>query len=435
MPTRVDETLELHVVEDYLQKTPIREISKTHDVSVNTVYAILKRRKISIRSKSIKKRDARIVRFCVAGETIKETAKRLHISEKTISRTVTAAREQGESIHVHRGRPFLRREVQKLFIPKKPINPSDLSEVDNIVKQLIELPFPYPQILDITKAHQEFRALQNAVVYLENDEIRPWSPLGARICIPHFPNRYFATWKNLPSAVESWCDKKMIRKAVLFQLRHGDPVHPHRVLRALTLQLRTPTVFRPIVAKFVYDNFCPKNGLVWDPCAGYGGRLLGALVAGVRYLGTDVDPETVRGNLALAQSFNATKDIANVILSPAENFKPPEVDLVFTSPPYFDRERYSDEENQSWMNYKNVESWIDGFLRPMARNAFQALRRGSYFIINIADLKEKVPIPLVSIMRDVAANENFILEKTLKMPLAKMNRHQSFEPVLVFKKL
>ena len=45
----------------------------------------------------------------------------------------------------------------------------------------------------------------------------------------------------------------------------------------------------------MYDIFVDKDsplegtvaGTVWDPSMGYGGRLLGAIAAGVNYIGTD----------------------------------------------------------------------------------------------------------------------------------------------------
>ena len=53
--------------------------------------------------------------------------------------------------------------------------------------------------------------------------------------------------------------------------------------------------FRPTAAAAMYNIFCDVDsplegttaGTVWDPSMGYGGRLLGAITAGVNYIGTD----------------------------------------------------------------------------------------------------------------------------------------------------
>ena len=61
--------------------------------------------------------------------------------------------------------------------------------------------------------------------------------------------------------------------------------------------------FRPTAAAALYDIFVDKDsplegttaGTVWDPSMGYGGRLLGAIAAGVNYIGTDPCIPTYKG--------------------------------------------------------------------------------------------------------------------------------------------
>ena len=43
--------------------------------------------------------------------------------------------------------------------------------------------------------------------------------------------------------------------------------------------------FRPTVAKAIYERYSPENGTVLDPCAGFGGRLLGCLTLSRHYVG------------------------------------------------------------------------------------------------------------------------------------------------------
>ena len=33
------------------------------------------------------------------------------------------------------------------------------------------------------------------------------------------------------------------------------------------------------------------------------------------------------------------------------------VDLIFTSPPYFNTEKYSEDDTQSWVRYKKIDDW------------------------------------------------------------------------------
>ena len=63
------------------------------------------------------------------------------------------------------------------------------------------------------------------------------------------------------------------------------------------------------------------------------------------------------------------------------------LDFAFTSPPYFDRERYSDDDTQSFKKFGNYESWRDGFLRPTLETIYEYLRNDRYICWNIADIK------------------------------------------------
>jgi DNA modification methylase len=64
------------------------------------------------------------------------------------------------------------------------------------------------------------------------------------------------------------------------------------------------------------------------------------------------------------------------------------LDLVFTSPPYYRAEGYSEDEHQSNVKFTTYDKWRDGFLRPTLETAVEWLRPGRPLIWNIADTKE-----------------------------------------------
>jgi len=274
-------------------------------------------------------------------------------------------------------------------------------EIEDVVSTLANIPFPTLETPCEKTILAMFGHVRDFPMMLDNGIIGPWSPKGTRLCSAFFPNRYQARYEGEPSAYEAWHDPKQVRRAVRAQLRGGHSVTPYRVLRALCLQHRTPTVFKPTTARFIYERYCSPGGRVWDPCSGYGGRLLGALAAGVHYVGTDVEPETVRRNRTLAETL-CLSDQVEVILERAEVFNPGPVDLVFTSPPYFDRERYSSRDSQSWVFHgKDFDSWIEGFLRPIIRTSRDVLNRG-HLVLNVADIKKRgKTYPLVHVSQSL----------------------------------
>lgn len=166
--------------------------------------------------------------------------------------------------------------------------------------------------------------------------------------------------------------------------------------------------FPPFHAKFLADTFLPKEGdcLVVDPCAGWGGRLLGTLcvnrTAKVRYFG--VDPEKrnkdayenllkrvqvylkaeVKGPREADFSYRPFEDW---ITSPKAESMKGKVDLVMTSPPYFSAENYhTANAKQSANRYPTYEQWREKFYRKLVQGAYDLLKPNGVFVLNIADV-------------------------------------------------
>ena len=61
-------------------------------------------------------------------------------------------------------------------------------------------------------------------------------------------------------------------------------------------------------------------------------------------------------------------------------------DIIFTSPPYFNVERYGYDNTQSWIRYKNIDDWNNNFLQNSIENMWTSLRSGGKLCVNIADV-------------------------------------------------
>src|SRR5262249_35757014 len=125
--------------------------------------------------------------------------------------------------------------------------------------------------------------------------------------------------------------------------------------------------FRPSIARALYETYSNEGDTIVDPAAGYGGRLLGALPLIRRYIGFEPNKLAWLGNkrmfAALRKEALASAD---VIRKPAEDglsqVTCSSVQLVIFSPPYFRRERYSNEASQSWRRYPTYDLWKKDFL-------------------------------------------------------------------------
>jgi len=372
-----------------------------------------------------------------SGMSTRQIAQLYKVGQGTVTRRLKSVgvikRRSGPTVQT-----YTTEESYLLLQEFQPKQWSLLSETEQVswVRDIMDIlrngPFPKEPVKDT--AQEALQKIQESRLHLEDGIIRPLSRAATTFCASFFPNRYRASSGKRLSAYEAWYDDKQLEWAIRFQLGVGDPVVPHRVLRALTFRWRTPTVFRPSIGFFMCQRYMPDGGTWWDPCAGYGGRLMGAVAAGVRYVGTDVDADTILGNQELAAVLQAHIPPV-VVLCPAEEYQAPVCEMVFTSPPYFNRERYSQKDTQSWMRYGGFEDWVDGFMRPVIRQARVALSVShGVLALNVSDITEgRTTYPLVERVQQVATEEGFVLEEILRMPLAAIKRKNPEEPILVFR--
>jgi hypothetical protein len=297
------------------------------------------------------------------------------------------------------------------------------------IKEIVDSLGPFPVIQPSSKTQGEFEKLKTQTFYLdEANTIRKYSLRGTVICSSYFPNRYSARYKGMMSVREAWDDPDMLAKAVKVQVNSGDKIDPGSVLKALVMLCKTPSVFRPGVAKFICDRYA-KKGVVFDPCAGYGGRLFGALASGVTYHGIDINPDTVQGNLDLARALGLESKVT-LEHSSIEEFVPPSgvADLVFTSPPYYDLERYGHENT-----YLSAQDWEDRFLRSLVSKAQQVLKSGGVLALNLPAKPVSGYCILDRVMK-LALESGFDFLETLYMPIRGVKSGEKVEPIVSFVK-
>jgi hypothetical protein len=172
------------------------------------------------------------------------------------------------------------------------------------------------------------------------------------------------------------------------------------------------TLSRLIYSIYIEEYFDKDNDELWilDPCQGWSGRMTGLLAAfcnplleniKVKYYGTDVNKDTADRFEMIVKFWNnyinsrISKDFKLYrSFVPAEKMLTDRVfktlvnkfDMAFTSPPYFNREVYSTDKNQSANLYSTYEHWRDGFLKGMIENTFELLKPAGQFWLNIADI-------------------------------------------------
>ena len=154
--------------------------------------------------------------------------------------------------------------------------------------------------------------------------------------------------------------------------------------------------FKPNVAKIIYDKLDSKN--ILDFSAGWGDRLAGFFgsESGEYYVGIDPRKENHPIYKEQVEFYSKHRTMFEVdkkcefIESPAEDVDftkyKNKFDTVFTSPPYFNVERYSYDDTQSWVKYKDITDWNEKFLQKTLKNLWCSVKSGGYLLVNISDV-------------------------------------------------
>ena len=258
---------------------------------------------------------------------------------------------------------------------------------------------------------------------------------------------YFPEWINVKygnnkSIKELWDDdsklKELLRKTYDYSIKHNEKyVKENRVRQNSKVYLSKQSVsnFRPSVAKLIYNTYGNK-GEVWDMSCGWGGRLFGFMASNcAKYIGTEPNTNTYNGLVKLKNEYKLNKEIElHCIGSEMYEPTPNTLDLCFTSPPYFDTEKYSNEESQSYIKYPTKSEWVDGFYKKTITNCYIGLKIGGYMIINIANTTKYkfLEKETMSISIDVG----FKHITTHRMILSSISGNGvKYEPVFIFQKV
>lgn len=184
-------------------------------------------------------------------------------------------------------------------------------------------------------------------------------------------------------------------------------------------------IFSANLARKIYEKYCPNfNANIHDSSCGWGNRCLGAIASKYNYNYYGTDP-----NSALHKCYNAqadfvrntlhTNNITDFRCCGSEVFIPEwegKMDLSFTSPPYFNTEKYSDEDTQSSAKCDNYYSWRDDFMLPTIQNVYRYLKPGAYYLLNLKNLSPAFgSFPALNDWAITAQAVGFILEDVTVM--------------------
>lgn len=254
--------------------------------------------------------------------------------------------------------------------------------------------YPYLcNFISLTDVKQKFKKLKNTNIKIYDGTIDKFTP-NMKI------DANYNTYKDLHLITDYFSEKCRVK--CVFKGNKNSPIEYFKKNRTLMISRSTIKSkfdvykfndimynsvkfcnnFPIIVAYAVYKIF--KATKIYDSSAGWGDRLIAAILADCEYIATDPSKCLQPVYKNIIKSLNPTKD-CQVLTMSAEDYdvKKNYYDLAFTSPPFFDLEVYETNKNQSISRYTTSEIWEKKFLIPIAQKNISCLKKGGHFVLYI----------------------------------------------------
>jgi len=140
-------------------------------------------------------------------------------------------------------------------------------------------------------------------------------------------------------------------------------------------------IFKPLIAMEYYCLFPPKVAVL-DFTMGWGGRLVGACALNIpKYIGIDANQNLEKAYKEM-RAFLEPRTTTQIDLyftdALSVDYSTLEYDMVLTSPPYYNIERYAGVDTLS-----SKEEWDEEFYRPLFWKTFSNLKKGGHYCLNI----------------------------------------------------
>jgi hypothetical protein len=185
---------------------------------------------------------------------------------------------------------------------------------------------------------------------------------GKRIIL-HYQPHFWSVKTTAAPITARWNNEKIIQRAAFQLLTTGTKISLDRYIRELRYAgVGVTSHFHPNFAMAIIQSLAPNTKSWFDPSMGWGGRLLAAHILDVQYEGCDPQSDTFRG-LAQISLFVKSSAVLHCLKAQCYQFTK-RFDLGFTSPPFFNKERYGGSE-QSYEEFTTYDKWATGFLGPL----------------------------------------------------------------------
>lgn len=210
------------------------------------------------------------------------------------------------------------------------------------------------------------------------EEIKPLCRRYNDISNYYFQYHRLSTRKNSkPSVIEAYKDPEKRDKIIFIMEKYKLKINDANIRESFRFYYGMVGQFRPDVAMYIYKRFNATN--VLDFSAGWGDRCIAAIRQDIYYTGIDTNESLREPYENMIKDFNGNK--AKIIFEKSENCinsLEDNYDLVFTSPPYYNIEKYN-----GMPEYKNYEDFVKTFFIPCVTSSWNKLKINGHMVLNI----------------------------------------------------
>lgn len=328
----------------------------------------------------------------------------------------------------------------EVIIPKSELPPSP-EQANLVLHRLTEFILLYGKLRGFPAPSMKER-LPDVIQQLREADLSLPLRTGSRIGLNYLKASFPSYWAaGMLNAIH---DPLKVRKVAAYRLGLNEKkecfdITLGQIRRGFQVQRQVLSFFPPFTAAQIYRHYLgtADSPKVWDCSCGFGARLLAfyALYPQGHYYGNEPASLTWSNLRVLSLSLDRNPTImakGSEDIKVGADLPREELDLVFTSPPYFDRERYFNEPSQCWVKYPAFDAWRDSYLGPTLQAAREAIRPTGHVVFNVHE-------PLRKTVIEKAAQVGLRLDHTLTMPIKVDHYLRSVgrtaprsEPVLAF---
>lgn len=256
-----------------------------------------------------------------------------------------------------------------------------------------------------------------------SNSINSTNRVGMKLCEHFFPNFFDIENARGQSFAKLW-QADNLEKILRWNRKSHSTPYMSEIRRGIYFccGLTKNTMYRPQMMKLACIKYQPE--VVLDPCAGWGGRMLGAVAAGARYIAFEPNTTTY-ANLQNLANYLGIQNQVTLICDDARNmgsYNLPTVDMVLTSPPYFDLEVYTHEDTQSLNNTDSYQDWVTKFLEPVIELGLRQLKPGGVSCWNVGKVRNQ---DMNDDVKKIHVQNSFKVVNTLSVNSSKRQSNQN----------